>query len=155
MGELGANSTIEWTHHTFHWLGTSVGMESTEQRLPSLCEHWDRARFLFVSAEPLLGPVHLKPWLHKNGVRWVIGGGESAGPKERALLFPSDEMSPHRFYQDANGHAVRPEAMVWARQLRDDCIETNTAFFWKQWGGPSPRSGGRVLDGREWNEFPE
>jgi len=32
---------------------------------------------------------------------------------------------------------------------------TGVPFFWKGWGGPKPTSGGRLLDGREYNEFPE
>jgi protein gp37 len=27
-------------------------------------------------------------------------------------------------------------------------------FFVKQWGGPTPKAGGRLLDGREWDELP-
>ncbi len=42
----------------------------------------------------------------------------------------------------------------WARQLRDICDRDGVAFFFKQWGGPRPKSGGRLLDGVEWNGFP-
>jgi protein gp37 len=59
----------------------------------------------------------------------VIGGGES-GPGFRA---------------------VDPQ---WARELRDACKAAGVAFFWKQWGGRVPKAGGRLLDGREWNEYP-
>jgi protein gp37 len=27
-------------------------------------------------------------------------------------------------------------------------------FFFKQWGGRTPKSHGRVLDGRVWSEYP-
>jgi protein gp37 len=38
--------------------------------------------------------------------------------------------------------------------LRDLCAREGVAFFWKQWGGRTPKAGGRLLDGREWNEYP-
>lgn len=63
----------------------------------------------FVSAEPLLGPLDL----NLTGIHWLIVGGES-GPKHR------------RFEWD------------WARQLRDACRESGTAFFVKQGGGFRP-----------------
>ena len=28
-------------------------------------------------------------------------------------------------------------------------------FFFKQWGGPTPKAGGRVLDGTEYNDMPD
>ena len=40
------------------------------------------------------------------------------------------------------------------RQIRDECAQQSVSFFFKQWGGFRPKSGGRDLDGREWNEFP-
>ena len=43
----------------------------------------------------------------------------------------------------------------WARELRDQCSGRETAFFFKQWGGARPKSGGRRLDGRTWDEFPD
>jgi protein gp37 len=42
----------------------------------------------------------------------------------------------------------------WVRDIRDQCVRAGVAFFFKQWGGLRPKSGGRALDGREWNEFP-
>jgi protein gp37 len=42
----------------------------------------------------------------------------------------------------------------WATELRDTCIRDEVAFFFKQWGGARPKSGGRLLDGEEWNGFP-
>jgi protein gp37 len=44
---------------------------------------------------------------------------------------------------------------TWVRAIRDTCLETNTAFFFKQWGGRTPKAGGRLLDGVEWSQFPE
>jgi protein gp37 len=43
---------------------------------------------------------------------------------------------------------------AWAVELRDQCVSAGVAFFFKQWGGLRPKSGGRLLRGREWNEYP-
>jgi protein gp37 len=45
-------------------------------------------------------------------------------------------------------------AEEWAIEIRDQCRATEVAFFFKQWGGVRPKSGGRILRGREWNEYP-
>jgi protein gp37 len=85
------------------------------------------ARVRFLSCEPLLGPVDLTPWLGE--LHWVITGGESG---------------PH----------ARPCDPAWVRSLRDQCRSAGVALFHKQWGGRTPRAGGRDLDGRTWDEFP-
>ena len=80
----------------------------------------------FISAEPLLGPLDE---LDLAGIDWLIAGGES-GPKHR------------------------PVKVEWLRQLRDRCIDEGVAYFFKQWGGNRPKTGGRLLDGRTWDEMP-
>ena len=80
----------------------------------------------FISAEPLLGS--LAP-LDLSGIDWLIAGGES-GPKHR------------------------PVKAEWLRELRDRCVDEDIAYFFKQWGGNRPKSGGRLLDGRTWDEMP-
>jgi protein gp37 len=80
----------------------------------------------FLSVEPLIAPIGK---LDLSGIAWVIVGGES-GPGAREM---------------------RPE---WVREIRDQCSAQHVAFFFKQWGGLRPKSGGRELDGREWNDFP-
>ncbi|MFN2613145.1 MAG: DUF5131 family protein [Solirubrobacterales bacterium] len=80
----------------------------------------------FVSAEPLLGPLD---GLDLAEIDWLIAGGES-GPRHRP---------------------VRAE---WLRDLRDRCIGEGVAFFFKQWGGARSKTGGRLLDGRTWDEMP-
>jgi protein gp37 len=42
----------------------------------------------------------------------------------------------------------------WVRALRDRCVDDDVAFFFKQWGGRTPKAGGRELDGRTWDEMP-
>ncbi len=108
------------------WIGTSVeDQEWADRRLPLLTEVEAGIRFL--SCEPLLGPVDLREWLHK--LNWVIVGGES-GPGFR-IMEPG-----------------------WARVIRDQCRDAGVAFFFKQWGGRTPKVGGRHLDGRTWDEMP-
>lgn len=106
------------------WMGVSV--ESADQlgRIDDLRQIPAAVRF--ISAEPLLSPLGE---VDLNGIDWLIAGGES-GP----------------------GH--RPIEVEWVRGLRDRCAETNTAFFFKQWGGHTPKQGGRMLDGRLWDNMP-
>jgi protein gp37 len=107
------------------WLGTSVENMDVAARVDAL-RGIEMAHVRFISAEPLLGPLDD---LDLAGIHWVIGGGES-GPGHR-------EVDP-----------------AWARGLRDRCVEAGVAFFWKQWGGARPKSGGRLLDGQLWDEYP-
>lgn len=108
------------------WLGTSVEDQKwAKVRLPKLLE--TAAAVRFVSCEPLLGPVELAPWLSR--LDWVIVGGES-GPRARSI-------DPR-----------------WALALRDECANAGVAFFFKQWGGRTSKSGGRLLDGQTWDGFP-
>lgn len=106
------------------WQGVSVESAEYTWRIADLLAVPARVRFL--SVEPLLGPI---PDLPLAGVHWVICGGES-GPGRRDL---------------------QPE---WARLIRDQCARAGVPFFFKQWGGRTPKAGGRVLDGRTWDEMP-
>lgn len=107
------------------WLGVSIEDKKNAVRLKHL--HAANASVKFVSFEPLLGPVGD---LDLEGIDWVIVGGES-------------------------GPGARPMEAAWALQIRDICERDGVAFFFKQWGGVRPKSGGRLLDGREWNQYPE
>ncbi len=106
------------------WLGTSIENDRWTKRADYLRETPPATRFL--SCEPLLGPL---PSLDLTGIDWVIVGGES-GPEHR------------------------PMAPGWVRDIRDRCASSGTAFFFKQWGGVRPKAGGRMLDGRTWDEYP-
>jgi len=85
-----------------------------------------KAALRFLSIEPLLGPI---PDLPLDGIGWVIVGGES-GPNHRPLN------------------------LDWVRTIRDRCAAHGVPFFFKQGSGPRPGTN-RILDGREWNEFPK
>ena len=117
------------------WLGTSV--ENERYRVERIFELLDTpAAVRFLSCEPLLGPLRLTVDLMVGmacdppaGIGWVIAGGES-------------------------GPGARPADPDWVRGIRDACVATGVPFFFKQWGGRTPKAGGRLLDGRTWDEFP-
>jgi protein gp37 len=122
------------------WLGTSIETQKWARvRIPQLLRTPAAVRFL--SCEPLLGPLDLSTYLTDIDdelppipglprVDWVIVGGES-------------------------GPGARPMQPEWARSLRDQCVAAGVPFFFKQWGGRTPKAGGRLLDGGTWDEFPE
>ena len=106
------------------WMGVSVETARYRFRIDHLREVDAAVRF--VSAEPLLGPL---PNLELEGIDWLIVGGES-------------------------GPGARPMEPEWAIDLRDQCAAAQVPFFFKQWGGRTPKSGGRQLQGKTYNEMP-
>ena len=106
------------------WMGVSIENKRWVNRTDYLRSVPAAVRF--ISAEPLLGPL---VGLDLTGIDWLIAGGES-GPKHR------------------------PTREEWIVDLQHKCQESETAFFFKQWGGARPKSGGRSLRGREWSEMP-
>ncbi len=119
------------------WLGvTAENQARADERIPILLQIPAVVRF--VSVEPMLESLDLTHDLDgyqgndKYGPRldWVIAGAES-GPGAR-------------FFDES-----------WARSLRDQCIEVNVPFFYKQ-----GRIDGKLvkmpeLDGRVWDQYPE
>lgn len=106
------------------WLGVSVEDRAGASRIGHLKAAPATVRFL--SVEPLLGPIGE---VDLKGIHWVIAGGES-GPNARVMQ------------------------IQWAREIRDECLRQGVPFFFKQWGGIRPKTGGRLLDDREWNDWP-
>ena len=106
------------------WMGVSIEDARNTVRLAHLRS--TQATTKFISFEPLLGPVGE---VDLSGIAWAIVGGES-GPRARPML------------------------EEWALEIRDQCRSAKVAFFFKQWGGIRPKSGGRQLQGREWNQYP-
>lgn len=106
------------------WFGVSVEDGSKKSRIRHL--HDAPAGVRFLSIEPLIAPMGK---IDLMGIDWVIVGGES-------------------------GPGARPMDPTWVRDLRDQCVASGVAFFFKQWGGLRPKSGGRELDGRKWDQFP-
>lgn len=127
--------------------------QQVDEFLPKALKTYAFTKFAVV-LWPLLDPVDLDlngrnygrefdTWAER--VDWVIVGGES-GPN------------------------ARPIHLAWAQSIRDQCQTAGVQFFFKQWGewaydGDLPDGGerfvkvgkhaaGRLLDGREWNEYP-
>lgn len=116
------------------WIGASVeNQKAADERIPELVNIPTVVKFL--SCEPLLEKVDLDLRGRNYGigdqyVNWVICGGES-------------------------GPGARPMSVEWAMSIRDQCLQSDVPFLFKQWGGVNKKSAGRLLDGVEWNQFPE
>jgi protein gp37 len=106
------------------WFGVSVENDKALSRISHLQR--TNAGIRFLSIEPLIGPIEK---LNLKGIDWVIVGGES-------------------------GPGARPVDPRWVLNIRNQCIKARVAFFFKQWGGRSPKAAGRLLEGREWSQFP-
>lgn len=106
------------------WMGVSVENESYTFRIDDLRQTGARVKFL--SLEPLLGPL---PKLNLVDIDWVIVGGES-------------------------GPGARPMSSEWVIDIRQQCLASRVAFFFKQWGGKKKKKNGRLLEGRTWEQMP-
>lgn len=106
------------------WVGTSVENEEWAKRRLPILSKVP-AVVRFVSAEPLLGGFSLSDY----SVDWVIAGGES-------------------------GKGFRELPADYVRTLRDQCDALGISFFFKQWGGRTPKALGRELDGQLHDEIP-
>jgi len=106
------------------WMGVSVENEDYLHRIDHLRR--SSAQVKFLSLEPLLGPL---PNLDLAGIDWVIVGGES-GPR------------------------ARPVEEKWVLEIRDQCLDADVPFFFKQWGGTRKKKAGRLLQGRVWDQTP-
>jgi protein gp37 len=107
------------------WMGVSI--ESTRYTFRADHLRGVPAHVRFLSLEPLLGPL---TDLDLTGIHWVIVGGES-------------------------GPGARPVRRTWVRDIRRQCNSAGVPFFFKQWGGRTPKAGGRVLDGRTYDRMPQ
>lgn len=107
------------------WLGTSVEDARVVERIDQLRDVPAQVRF--ISFEPLIGDVGK---VDLTAIHWAIVGGES-GPRARAM---DNE---------------------WVETILEQCLDTGTAFFFKQWGGVNKKKTGRLLKGRTYDEMPE
>lgn len=161
------------------WPHVRLGVSAENQywldkRLPELLKI--PAAGYFVSAEPLLAPLDFgfdgmeeppDDWHGKETERYfwhsricqsycdyacggfwgskldaVIVGGESGGPKHRRLVRLKRDFGLPRW-------EPKPSALEWVRLIRDQCEKAGVKFILKQWGGPRPESGGKILNGKE------
>ena len=113
------------------WLGTSIEDAGVVERIDHLRQV--PAAIRFISFEPLIGSVGE---VDLSGIDWAIVGGES-------------------------GRAARPIREEWVDEIHTQCVEHETAFFFKQWGTwgkdnrrRSKKANGREYRGRTWDEMP-
>lgn len=106
------------------WMGVSVETKKYVYRIDDLRSTGAATKFL--SLEPLLGPL---PYLDLHGIDWTIVGGES-------------------------GPGARPMSHEWVVDIREQCVASGVAFFFKQWGGVNKKAAGRLLDGVTWDQMP-
>lgn len=133
------------------WLGVSAENQATaDERIPLLLE--TPAAVRFISAEPLLGPLNLTR-LRSPGVTWLdcLTGREHIGPSV-AMDGPHLDWVITGGESGPNHRTFDPQ---WACDIRDQCVAAGVAFLHKQNGGRTSHAGGRLLDGRTWDQFPE
>ncbi|QQE79511.1 DUF5131 family protein [Alicyclobacillus sp. SO9] len=178
------------------WLGVSVeNQQAADERIPMLLQTPAAVRFL--SCEPLLGPIDLNcitlgGEITGNGKRKIVwdalNGWEHQFSTERTSEIPN--LSSSKSHPDVDwviaggesGPGARLMHPEWVRSLRDQCMQADVPFFFKQWGEWAPflaldkhpgqnkkgvilgketvwrvgkRKAGRMLDGCTWDEFPK
>ncbi|MBK7882934.1 MAG: phage Gp37/Gp68 family protein [Chitinophagaceae bacterium] len=106
------------------WMGVSVEDEKVTDRID--CLRQTNAKTKFLSCEPLIGPLMN---MNLENINWVIVGGES-------------------------GRKSRPMKEWWVWDIKQQCQEQGTLFFFKQWGGVNKKKSGRLLAGNTYNEMP-
>lgn len=113
------------------WLGTSVENAEVVDRIAHLRR--TPATIRFISFEPLIGPVGN---VNLKSIHWAIVGGES-------------------------GRGARPIREEWIDAIHEQCVASDTAFFFKQWGAwgkdakrRSKKANGREYRGKTWNQMP-
>lgn len=151
------------------WVGVSVEDQHwADIRIPALLDTPAAVRWL--SLEPLLGPVSLRGWVERTPVDegdypsyvdWAVVGGES-GPGARPMrtewarsLRDQCVAANVPFLFKQWGAWVAPSQMPEDTFMSWDVAHGNDAcdIDKDQWRF-SKKDAGRLLDGREWNEFP-
>lgn len=107
------------------WMGVSIENEDYVWRIDELRKVKCHTRF--ISFEPLIGSVGK---INLKGIDWAIIGGES-------------------------GHHFRDVEKKWVLEIIKQCKKQNVAVFFKQWGGFRPKSRGRTVNNRTYDEYPK
>jgi protein gp37 len=147
------------------WLGVSCEDQKTaDERIPLLLDM--PAALRFVSCEPLLGSIDLRRYIYPHGIGWVIVGGES-GPHERpthpdwvrslrdqcVTAMPAGGPVPFFFKQWGEFiHVSQCPPDVYTRHIAHP-KDLGASFF--GYFRVGKRNAGRLLDDREWNQYPE
>jgi protein gp37 len=106
-------------------MGVTVENSTVTDRIDLLRQTGARVKFL--SCEPLLSSL---PLMNLRNIDWVIVGGES-------------------------GRTPRPIKEEWVIDIKEQCLDTNVAFYFKQWGGTNKKKAGKILEGKVYNQMPE
>jgi protein gp37 len=145
------------------WLGVSVESWAFKPRIDLLRQV--RAPVRFLSIEPLLDTLmdgrpayadqpEISPGLDLTGIHWVIVGGESGQHLNNPGIAADRGLVRYVEGSWIPWESGDRTCITWVREIRDECRRQVVAFFFKQWGGPRPKSGGKILDGRTWAEYP-
>lgn len=145
------NGGREWPSNV--WAGTSAESQPwADIRLDLLVRNARGASVLFVSAEPLLGPLDLSRWLLPEAGGCNCGTGPSGyyGMHERHCGL-EQPLIDWIICGGESGPKARPMAPNWARSLRDQCQAAGVPYLFKQWGewGPTGQFGIGNVDSRE------
>ena len=172
---LCASDEVALKYHDHIWLGvTAENQAMADERIPLLLS--TPAAVRFVSCEPLLGAIDLFRAVYGEPSTYLLSTGAYGWPdycniKTTNMTYPNSAGIDWIIAGGESGPGARPMRPGWARGLRDQCQAAGTKFFFKAWGahswpgddrrgnaGPPVRVGkkaaGRLLDGREWNEYP-
>ena len=135
------------------WVGvTAENQTMVDRRVPSLMRI--RGPVRFVSIEPQLGRIDLRHIAAPNGA-WIDALGGDVWTPDRTQIYAGAPATVNWVITGGeSGPKHRPIDPAWVTYLRDQCLETRVAFFHKQWGGLTPKSGGRLLEGRTWSQYP-
>ena len=148
------------------WVGvTAENQKMFDKRVPFLMRI-HQASVRFVSAEPLLGPIHIPPWCAPGTALCTCTVYDTGWP----VMEPDSTTHPRcpecgtsytrhsgidwLIVGGESGHGARPMKVEWVRSLRDQAAELGIPFFFKQWGGTNKKHSGRLLDGKIYDEMP-
>ncbi len=118
------------------WMGTTIESRNTLYRLRTL--QMIRAKTRFLSCEPLLEDITEV----RMGDKYASLGHALNGGKIHMIIVGAESGKNRRAFNE-----------VWARNLRDFCLQRDIAFFYKQGSDFKPGKKDE-LDGRIWQDFP-
>jgi protein gp37 len=147
------SNVIDGTLPNLH-LGVSVENQKTaDERIPLLLQ--TPAAVRFISAEPLLDSLNIRPYL---GIECVHEDGYSEDDTNATICRECEDTQVLDWVivGGESGAGARPMHPDWARSLRDQCKAAGVPFFFKQWGEyrVGIKASGCLLDGVEHHEFP-
>jgi protein gp37 len=127
------------------WMGVSTeNQETADERIPHLLN--TPAAVRFISAEPLIGPIDLKPYLtgvEEHGIDMTREPGSKVG----ACVGWTPPLDLVIAGGESGRGDVRPPHPDWFRRMRDDCSAAEVPFFFKQWGAYGPNDTGHAITG--------